>query len=36
MEWLLLESAIALILLLGIVYWTVPKKKKDNQDTKLD
>jgi hypothetical protein len=32
--WLLLEAGVALLLLLGIVWWTWPRKRSDRPDTR--
>lgn len=32
MEWLLLEAGIAGLILVFIVWWTVPRKKRDEKD----
>jgi hypothetical protein len=32
--WLLLEAGVALLLLLGIVWWTWPRKGRDASDTR--
>jgi hypothetical protein len=32
--WLLLEAAVALLLLLGIVWWTWPHQRKDGSRTR--
>jgi hypothetical protein len=32
--WLLLEAGVALLLLLGIVWWTWPRQRKDSSRTR--
>lgn len=34
MTWVLLEAGLALVLLIVIVWWTMPRSRKDDQNTR--
>lgn len=34
MSWVLLEAGLALVLLIVIVWWTMPRSRKDDRDTR--
>lgn len=34
MTWVLLEAGLALVLLIVIVWWTMPRSRKDDHDTR--